>query len=354
VSSESKVSTCPDERLASLALTLVADIGSVKHKQLIERFRSASRALDQGVSATKAARALAEAESMLALAGERSLSLAAIGSADYPEQLIELYDPPPVLWTLGSLGLANIGSPIVAVVGTRRATSYGLRITGDIVGALGRAGATIVSGMALGIDAAAHRAALEVGARTIAVLGTGADVAYPRAHAGLHRDIAANGLVISELPPGARSDAGSFPRRNRIIAGLAALTIVVEAPVKSGALITSSCALELGRDVAAVPGPIDSPQSSGSNQLIRDGAHAITSALDALHLLGLETAKPARVTIADPREARVFEALERPAASLDELCARTGLPVTECLSAVTGLELRAIIECALGGEVRRR
>jgi DNA processing protein len=354
VSSRSRLSNCPDERLASLALTLVADIGSVKHKQLIERFRSATRALDEGVAPAKARVALADAESMVVSAGERQLSLTVIGDAEYPQQLKELYDPPPVLWSRGTLSVGNIVSPIVAVVGTRRATSYGLRMTSQIVGALARAGATIVSGMALGIDAAAHRASLDAGKATIAILGTGADVAYPRAHTALHREISDNGLVMSELPPGARSDPGSFPRRNRIIAGLASLTIVIEAPVKSGALITSTCALELGRDVAAVPGPIDSPQSSGSNELIRDGAHVIASTDDALRLLGLEVQRPSRPALTDPTEIRVFDALSRAATSLDELCARSGLPVAECLSAVTGLEVRGIVECALTGEVRRR
>ena len=259
-----------------------------------------------------------------------------------------------MLWVRGRLDMARSQSPIVAVVGTRRATSYGLRVTSGIAGAFARAGATIVSGMALGIDAAAHRAALDAGGATVAVLGTGADVAYPRAHASLHREIAENGLVISELPPGSRSDPGSFPRRNRIIAGLACLTIVIEAPIKSGALITSGAALELGRDVAAIPGPIDSPQSGGANELIRDGAHAITSVADALRLVGLAAETPSRPTITAPAERRVFEALDCAVPSLDELCARSGLPVAECLSAVTGLEIRGIIECTVTGEVRRR
>src|SRR5207249_9854011 len=142
----------------------------------------------------------------------------------------------------------------------------------ELAGALARAGACVVSGMALGIDAIAHRAALEVNGRTIAVLGTGVDIAYPRAHRGLHAEIVARGLVLSELPPGAHSHGGSFPLRNRIIAALAKVTIVVEAPEGSGALITSERALDLNRTVAAVPGPIDSPQSEGTNKLIREGA----------------------------------------------------------------------------------
>src|SRR5262249_32890931 len=161
----------------------------------------------------------------------------------YPESLRHLNDPPPVLWSRGDWSM--IADPMIAIVGTRRATGYGQRVTREIAAALARQGACIVSGMALGIDACAHRATLGAGGRTIAVLGTGADIAYPRAHTALHREIAQRGLVLSELPPGAKSDPGSFPRRNRIIAALASLTIVVEAPIKSGALNTSNHATEL-------------------------------------------------------------------------------------------------------------
>jgi DNA processing protein len=208
--------------------------------------------------------------------------------------------------------------------------------------------------MALGIDACAHRAALDAGGRTVAVLGTGADIAYPRAHAALHREIRDRGLIVSELEPGARSDAGSFPRRNRIIAGLARLTIVIEAPLRSGALITSTHALEVGRDVAAVPGPIDSPQSQGSNELLRDGAHVITSVADALSLVGLDPPVRSAPELRGDDELRIWNALTERATSVDELCARSSLPVAACLAAVTSLELRGVVECALTGEIRRR
>jgi DNA processing protein len=342
----------PDERRAILALSVVADIGNVKHKQLTERFGSASRALDVAFSREVAANAFVEADVMLEAAPVRGLTLVTHLDDEYPASLRDLHDPPAVLWVRGEW--STLREPIVAIVGTRRATAYGLRITREIATALARAGASIVSGMALGIDAAAHVATLEANGRTIAILGTGADVSYPRAHVALHRAIGTRGLVLSELAPGARSDAGSFPRRNRIIAALATLTIVVEAPIKSGALLTSGCALELGRDVAAVPGPIDSPQSVGSNELIRDGAHAITSPADAVRLVGLEVLPKLRPQMDDDTELRVWNALERSATSLDELCTRAALPVAQCMSAVTGLELRGIVECALTGEVRRR
>lgn len=305
-----------------------------------------------GVPQNVAADAYARADELIARGESGGLALTTIADEEYPAALRELHDPPAVLWSLGDW--SALRTPVVAVVGTRRASAYGQRIARELVGALARGGACIVSGMALGIDAIAHRAALDNGGRTVAVLGTGADVTYPKAHSALHREIISRGLVLSELPPGARSDGGSFPRRNRIIAGLATLTIVVEAPFKSGALITSTCALDLGRDVAAVPGPIDMPQSQGTNQLIRDGAHIITCVDDVLTLVGFETTARSRVELRGEAEERVWTALEDGPATLDELCARAALPVSQCMTAVTGLELRGTIECALTGEIRRR
>lgn len=342
----------PSERRAIVALSLVADIGPVTHRQLLERFCSASRAIDATVDSTRARAAYQTADEYLERSAKDGLELTTIGDEHYPATLRHLYDPPPVLWSRGSW--ATLCEPVVAIVGTRRATSYGQRVTREIATALARGGASIVSGMALGIDGCAHRAALDARGQTIAVLGTGADIAYPRAHTALHREIGERGLLLSELPPGERADPGSFPRRNRIIAALARLTIVVEAPEDSGALITSTHALELGRDVAAVPGPIDVPQSVGANRLLREGAHVITSAADALSLIGLTPPVRIEPELRGEGEVRIWRALEQGASSLDELCARTAMPVAECLTAVTALELRGIVECALTGDVRRR
>jgi DNA processing protein len=208
--------------------------------------------------------------------------------------------------------------------------------------------------MARGIDATAHRAALEVGGSTIAVLGTGVDVPYPVGHRALHDTIAHRGLLISEYPPATRAFQGSFPRRNRIIAALARVTIVVEAGVKSGALNTSDQALSLGRTVAAVPGPIDAPQSEGSNNLLRDGALVIASIADALALVGLTPAVRVPREFADPDVAAVWKALARGPLDSDALCATSGLPANRCMTAITELELRGVIECGLTGTVRRR
>lgn len=276
-----------------------------------------------------------------------------VGDDGYPPALLDLRSPPRVLWTLGDL--KTLTPPVVAIVGTRKATPYGERVTREIAGALARAGACIVSGMARGIDGFAHTAALDVGGRTVAVLGTGVDVAYPAAHRPLHRRIREHGLLLSEELPGAHAGPGSFPKRNRLIAALASVTIVVEAGAESGAGITAGHALDLGRTLAAVPGPIDAPQSKGPNLLIRDGATVIAEVDDALQLVGL-TPRVRRpdTEIATPAERAVWSALADGALDVDTLAVRSGLPARECLAAVTTLELNGAIECALTGEIRRR
>ena len=276
-----------------------------------------------------------------------------IGDEGYPPALLDLRSPPRVLWAIGDL--ETLRGPVVAIVGTRKATPYGVRATREIAGALARAGACVLSGMARGIDGTAHIAALDVRGRTVAVLGTGVDIAYPAGHRPLHARIREHGLLLSEELPGAHSGPGSFPRRNRLIAALASITIVVEAGLKSGANITATHALELGRTVAAVPGPIDAPQSAGSNALLRDGATVIADVADALQLAGLTP--PARrpdPEIATAAERSVWAALGEGALDVDTLAVRCGLPARECLAAVTTLELNGSIECALTGEVRRR
>jgi DNA processing protein len=272
----------------------------------------------------------------------------------YPRDLDALgADAPKVLWARGSLDVFN-SRPRVAIVGTRRSTAYGRRVTLELATALARAGACIVSGLATGVDGFAHAAALDVGAPTIAVLGTGLDVSFPRANVELQRSIALRGLLLTELEAEQRGQRFTFPRRNRIIAALAQLTIVVEAGQQSGALITAGHALDLDRDVAGVPGPIDQPQSTGVNRLIRDGAQMLTSIEDALALAGLQTA--ARTPRGDPDgdEARVWRALAGGPLHLDNLCHQSGLPAAQCMAAVTALEIAGSVECALTGEIRRR
>ena len=276
-----------------------------------------------------------------------------IGDEGYPAALLDLRSPPRVVWALGDL--AALRGPVVAIVGTRKATPYGVRATHEIAGALARAGACVVSGMARGIDGTAHVAALEARGRTVAVLGTGVDIAYPAGHRPLHARIRANGLLLSEELPGAHAGPGSFPRRNRLIAALSSITIVVEAGRQSGALSTADQALELGRTVAAVPGPIDAPQSAGTNFLLREGATVIADVADALQLAGLTPrARRPDPAISSAAEQAVWKALGDGALDVDMLTARSGLPARECLAAVTTLELNGAIECALTGEIRRR
>ncbi len=228
-------------------------------------------------------------------------------------------------------------------------------MTHEIASSLARAGVAVISGMARGIDGTAHRAALAANGRTAAVLGTGVDIAYPTNHRALHAQIGARGLLLSEELPGDRATPGSFPRRNRMIAALAPVTIVIEAPHESGALITAGHALELGRTVATVPGAIDSPASAGSNLLLRDGAIMIAEVADALALVGLTGPKrPKNPEFKTEPERAVWAALGDGAAYINELSARAGLPARECIAAVSSMEVAGAIECLLTGEIRRR
>jgi len=273
------------------------------------------------------------------------------GDSRYPTELLDLPNPPAELYALGDP--STLTRPRVSIVGTRNSTSYGERITRTLTSALAKAGVSIISGMARGIDGVAHRTALEVGGRTVAVLGTGIDVAYPAGHRHLHRTIAERGLVLSENPPGMTAHQGAFPKRNRIIAALSPVTIVIEAGRKSGALNTASQAIELGRVVAAVPGPIDSDQSLGSNELLRDGAVVIACVEDALALVGVTAPMESIVPDLAETERRLWESLEAGPADADSLSARTGIPLAACLAAISTLEILGLVDCTFAGEFRR-
>ena len=346
------VAAAADPRVAALALSLVRGIGSVRWRAALEAAGGdAARALARVPAAARDA-AAADARDALARADALGARALLLGDSGYPAALLDLPDPPPALFALGDLRL--LGLPGVAIVGTRDATAYGLRVARHLGEAAARAGAAVVSGMARGVDAAAHAGALDAPGATIAVLGTGVDVAYPRAHAGLHRRIAERGLVLSELPPACRADAGSFPRRNRIIAGLAAVTVVVEAGHRSGALITAAHALDLGRSVAAVPGPVDAATSAGCNRLLRDGAQVVTEAADVTALAGVAAPRARRDPELAGAEAVVWAALAGGPSDVDALVARTRLPTRDCLGAIGALELAGHVVCGLTGEVARR
>lgn len=275
------------------------------------------------------------------------------GEADYPEALLALEHPP--LWVMTRGELRHLEPVGVAIVGTRQASPYGTRVAREIARVVTRAGGVVVSGLARGIDAVAHRAALEAGGATIAVLGTGVDVPYPAGHRALLDEVAKYGLVMSECPLGAHATPGAFPERNRLIAALGRVTIVVEAGRASGALITASRATEIGREVMAVPGPVDAPQSVGCNLLIRDGAYIVTEIADVLHAAGLTVvASPARGAALQGGAKAVWEALAAGPLTADALAAVSRLPARTCLAVITELELAGLVECALTGEIVRR
>jgi DNA processing protein len=228
---------------------------------------------------------------------DRGAALEALGAAglhglcrhepEYPARLLDLVDPPALLHsTVPAAALAELcGGPVAAVVGTRRASSYGLEVAAALGRGLAAAGVTVVSGLALGIDAAAHRGALDAGGPTVAVLGCGADVPYPRTNRSLYARIRESGAVVAELPPGARPARWTFPARNRIMAGIAAVIVVVEAAERSGSLITVGFAQDLGREVCAVPGRVTSRIAAGANQLLLEGAHPVRGAADVLDVI---------------------------------------------------------------------
>jgi DNA processing protein len=241
-----------------------------------------------------------------------------------------------------------LSHPAVAVVGTRSCSPYGAQVARRLGRELAEAGATVVSGLARGIDAEAHRGALEAGGPTVAVLGCGIDRDYPAVHSALARRIAEVGLLVSEYGPGTEPAPWRFPARNRIVAGLAAVAVIVEARAKSGALITADFALEEGREVFAVPGEITSALSRGTNELLRLGATPLLSSGDVLEALGL-AGRPAQGSARLSAEAsRIRELLADRSASVDELAARSGLRVDAVAAALVGLELTGEAVCAEG------
>jgi DNA processing protein len=264
----------------------------------------------------------------------------------FPARLRAIHDPPPGLFVRGTAPLALLERPAVAVVGARACSGYGTTVASLLARELAAAGVVVVSGLARGVDAAAHRGALETGA-TVAVLGCGVDRDYPRAHAQLAGRVAAEGLVLSEYGPGVEPAPWRFPARNRIVAGLADATVVVEARERSGALITADLALEEGREVFAVPGEITSHLSFGTNALLRLGATPVTGAGDVLEALGIEPVEPERRSAAsvpvEPRLASVHAAVVDAPASVDVLVRRTGLAAPDVAAALTELELLGLV-----------
>lgn len=329
-----------------------------------------SRACASAIKATNAGEGARVLDQVDAL-GARSLLP---DDPEFPPSLREIPDPPPVLFVMGGLSAALRGphssSPpvplstfvergnaeCVAIVGSRDHTAYGAEVCRLVAGAAADAGIAVVSGMARGLDAIAHQAALDRGGLTIGVLGNGLGVIYPAANRALYERVAAEGLLLTEFPPGERPHAGSFPRRNRLISGLARVVVVVEAAETSGALVTVECALAQGKEVLAVPGPITSRASVGVNRLIRDGATPLLEPADLLDLFPGNKAEsssscpvvpPSSAPLIPgrtPEERAVMAELVAAGIHLDQLCAILGRSVSEVLGLLLDLELAGFVE----------
>jgi len=280
---------------------------------------------------------------------------------EYPRLLLEIPSPPPVLYYEGSVDLAeNQGErPMVGIVGTRNITDYGRRWARRLSRTLAQHGFTVVSGMAAGVDTEAHTACIEAGGRTLAVLGTGIDVVYPRRNLKLCDRIQSHGLILSDYPPGTQPEAKNFPPRNRIIAGLSRAVLIIEAASRSGALITARYANEFNRDVYALPGSLDHPQSLGCLELIDRGAQLILGETQLIKLLGEipqldAVATPPPKPQLPPHLATVWDAIATESTSLDVIVQTTGLPTAEVSAAILQLEMQDLIETLPGMRYRKQ
>ena len=288
------------------------------------------------------------------------VSLLSLSSPQYPDSLRSIPDSPALLYCRGSLHWLT--RPAVAMIGSRTATEYGRRISSMLAAELTAMGITIISGAAYGIDAAAHRSALQAGGGTVAVLGCGIDVVYPRSHAGLFQEIADKGVLVSEYPLGTPPDGFRFPARNRIISGLVKGVVVVEATEKSGSLITARLALDQGREVFAVPGRIDSPKSAGTHRLIQQGAHLVHTVRDILDGLSWEgggflptqkTEKSRGALSVTQQENQILEYLDVYPRDIDTLVRMAGCAVVEIHALLLQLELKGLVRQLPGQQYER-
>ena len=356
----------PLDRRAALALAFAEGVGCVGYRELVGRHGSAAAAFRDAVAPRAQDDAIAQADAALDAGRRAGARLLVLGDAEYPPPLLDLRDPPPFLFALGDV--AALEAPGLAVVGTRRATPGGERTAYRIGAAVARAAGCLVSGMARGIDGAAHRGALDAGGLTVAVLGGGVDVPYPVMHRALYDAIIARGVAISEAVPGAPPVAGAFPRRNRIIAALGRAVVVVEAGTRSGARITADAAIDIGRPLGAIPGSIDAPQCVGSNLMLRNGATLITDPTDALMLAGLspspgsdarsrealawEPRVDSRDAARDRDEEAVLDAVRRGAGDVVEVSRLTSLAPRTIGAALVALELAGHLWTDHAGGIR--
>ncbi len=341
-----------------IGFNLVKGIGAVRFKALMDYFgdaRTAWQASPQALQAAGLSPKLVEnllkvrSQVSLELVWERmqtqGINILTWEDENYPRRLKDIDQPPPVLYLRGDLTPGDEWA--VAIVGTRRITSYGRQVTEEVASTLARNGVTVVSGLARGVDAVAHQAALNAGGRTLAVLGNGVDRIYPPENRRLAEQIISQGALISDYPLGTPPEGTNFPPRNRIISGLALAVVVVEAGLDSGALITSTFAVEQGRDVFAVPGSILAHQSKGTNRLIQDGAHPLLDPQEILEVLNLTMVtehRSARLVLpTDATEAQLLQILSSEPMHVDDIHAKTDMPIEKVSATLAMMELKGMV-----------
>jgi DNA processing protein len=362
-----------DTRFA-LMLSQIDGIGPVRYQNIIKLFNNYESFLsvkdesvltDSGFTESLISRILKfdrwdKVDKILEQANSSNVTIICLGQKDYPEILTNVYAPPLVLYMKGELDC--LSRPAVAVVGSRTPTHYGRLMTDKIVSGLASKGILIISGLAWGIDAQAHQAAINVGGSTAAVFGSGIDILYPGNHRELADKILEHGCWLSEFPFGTKPERHNFPRRNRIISGLSQAVIVVEAAAKSGALVTAGLALEQGREVFAVPGQADSPMSGGTINLIKDGASVATSADDILASLGWVISQKAEASEAvqekpntklEPDEQKICDLVGGGAAHVDEIIRKLGFSSAKVAAILLKLELAGLVVRRPGNYVAR-
>jgi len=361
------------QRAAYVALALTPGIGPSRIHAILEVCHTATGAFSAPFEFLRSIPGLTPAAASAIAAGDISTGVRALEDTErlggralipddpeYPALLREIPEAPPVLFALGDLALLEKAA--VAIVGSRDHSDYGGEVAHALAWGAASGGLAVVSGMARGLDAVAHSAALEAGGATIGVLGNGLGVIYPAANRALYQRVAERGLLLTEFPPGERPSAGSFPRRNRLISGLARVTVVVEAAEGSGALITAGTALDQGRDVMVVPGNITSPTSVGANRLIRDGAEPLLSSDDLLAHYP-EAVRPLEGFAAAPTrplpealsaaDRAVAELLGTEPVALDDIVCRSGRAPQELLALLCALEIAGVVEQSAGRMFRR-
>jgi DNA processing protein len=350
---------------AWLRLTLVKGLGGAAVRQLLTAFGPPQQVLDTAIGelrrhvSPELASAIADggnadaARNALAWLNDPGNRVVALGDADYPQLLLQIPDPPPLLYVKGDCSLLNRFA--LAVVGSRNASAQGATNAEEFARALSDAGITIVSGLALGVDAAAHRGGLAGKSSSIAVVGTGLDIVYPARNRALAHALAERGALVSEFPLGTPALAGNFPRRNRVISGLSRGCLVIEAALQSGSLITARLANEQGREVFALPGSIHSPLAKGCHRLIKQGAKLVDDANDILEEFDFAraTASTAAPVPTGAAAADLLETLGHDPCAMDALATRAGLPAETVAALLLELELSGLIE-KLPGNVYRR